>query len=67
MPLSYATGRLASANPASSSDARERRSSRVLGAIDLFWIWWCVSLPIGSGVLFKRKTTGSPGVPGHYV
>jgi hypothetical protein len=33
-------------------------AARFLGAIDLFWIWWCVSLAIGIGVLFKRKTGG---------
>ena len=32
--------------------------ARFLGAIDLFWIWWCVSVAIGVGVLFKRKTGG---------
>ncbi|HYM23287.1 MAG TPA: hypothetical protein VEU08_08765, partial [Vicinamibacterales bacterium] len=27
-----------------------------LGAIDLFWIWWIVSLSIGMGVVYKRRT-----------
>ena len=29
---------------------------RLLGAIDLFVIWWGVSLAIGLGVLYKRRT-----------
>lgn len=29
---------------------------RLLGAIDLFLLWWIVSLSIGVGVLFKRRT-----------
>ena len=29
---------------------------RVLRWIDLFWIWWFVSLAIGLGVLYKRRT-----------
>ena len=30
--------------------------ARLLGSIDLFRIWWIVSLAIGFGVLFRRKT-----------
>ncbi len=30
--------------------------ARLLGAIDLFVIWWMVSLAIGLGVLYKRRT-----------
>ncbi len=30
--------------------------ARVLGAIDLFIIWWIVSLAIGLGVLYRRRT-----------
>ena len=30
--------------------------ARLFGAIDLFYIWWVVSLAIGLGVLYKRKT-----------
>lgn len=30
--------------------------ARFLGTIDLFRIWWVVSLAIGIGVLYKRKT-----------
>ncbi len=31
-------------------------AARFLGAIDLFAVWWVVSLSIGLGVLFKRRT-----------
>lgn len=31
-------------------------AARLLGAIDLFWIWWIVNLAIGIGVLYRRKT-----------
>ena len=60
MPLSYATGRLASATLSVFVPMVEETSfiARFLGAIDLFWIWWCVSVAIGVGVLFKRKTSG---------
>jgi hypothetical protein len=60
MPLSYATGRLASANLSVFVPMLEETSfiALFLGAIDLFWIWWCVSVAIGVGVLFKRKTGG---------
>ena len=38
--------------------------ARLLGAIDLFLIWWMVNLAIGLGVLYKRRTgpiaTGIP-------
>lgn len=30
--------------------------ARLLGSIDLFLIWWVVSLAIGLGVLYKRRT-----------
>jgi hypothetical protein len=30
--------------------------ARVLGAVDLFIIWWIVSLAIGLGVLYRRRT-----------
>ncbi len=30
--------------------------ARLLGAIDLFLIWWLVNLAIGLGVLYKRRT-----------
>ena len=31
-------------------------AGRLLGSIDLFLIWWIVSLSIGLGVLYKRRT-----------
>ena len=31
-------------------------AARFLGSIDLFQIWWLISLSIGLGVLYKRKT-----------
>jgi hypothetical protein len=60
MPLSYATGRMAGATLGVMVPMLEETSflARFLGAIDLFWIWWCVSVAIGVGVLFKRKTGG---------
>ena len=60
MPLSYVTGRLAGATLGAFVPMLEETSfvARFLGAIDLFWIWWCVSVAIGVGVLFKRKTGG---------
>ena len=30
--------------------------ARLLGAIDLFYLWWMVNLSIGFGVLYKRRT-----------
>ena len=30
--------------------------ARLIGAIDLFLIWWLVNLAIGLGVLYKRRT-----------
>jgi hypothetical protein len=31
-------------------------AARMLGALDLFLIWWMVSLAIGLGVLYRRRT-----------
>jgi Yip1 domain len=31
-------------------------AARLLGSIDLFLVWWIVSLAIGLGVLYKRRT-----------
>ncbi len=30
--------------------------ARLLGWIDLFWVWWIVNLAIGAAVLYKRKS-----------
>ena len=60
MPLSYATGRLAGATLDVFVPMLEETSflARFLGGLDLFWMWWCVSIAIGVGVLFKRRTGG---------
>ncbi len=29
---------------------------RLLGAIDLFIIWWIISVAIGLGVLYRKRT-----------
>jgi len=31
--------------------------ARFVGSVDLFIIWWLVSLAIGLGVLYKKRTT----------
>jgi hypothetical protein len=31
-------------------------AARFLGTIDLIWVWWMVSLSIGLGVLYKKRT-----------
>ena len=60
MPLSYATRRMAGATLDAFVPMVEETSfiARFLGAFDLFWVWWCISVAIGVGVLFKRKTGG---------
>ena len=60
MPLSYAIHRMAGANLGVFMPMLEETSflARFLGAIDLFFVWWCVNVAIGVGVLFKRKTFG---------
>ena len=30
--------------------------ARLLGSIDLIYVWWMVSLAIGLGVLYRRRT-----------
>jgi hypothetical protein len=43
-------------------------AARFLGSIDLFVIWWIVSLSIGLGVLYRRKTGPiANGLIGAYV
>jgi hypothetical protein len=60
MPLSYATGRLAGATLDVFVPTLEETSflARFLGGLDLFWVWWSVSIAIGMGVLFKRRAGG---------
>jgi hypothetical protein len=43
-------------------------AARMLGAIDLFIVWWIVSLAIGLGVLYRRRTGPiAAGLLGVYV
>lgn len=58
VPLSYAAGRFAGANLAIFLPMLPEGSflTLFLGAIDLFLVWWVVSLSIGVGVLYKRRT-----------
>ena len=60
MPLSYVTGRLAGFTLDALVPTLEETSflTRFLGGLDLFWMWWCLSIAIGVGVLFKRRTGG---------
>jgi hypothetical protein len=58
-PLAYARQTIASAtNLAVFFPFLDDNSfvARLLGAIDLVYIWWIVSLSIGLGVLFRRRT-----------
>lgn len=58
VPLSLASGRAAGANLGVFVPMLEETSftALFLGAIDLFFVWWFVSLAIGIGVLYKRRT-----------
>jgi len=70
MPLSYARGEFAGANLGIFVPMLEETSfpAKLLGSIDLFFIWWMVSLAIGIGVLYKRRTGGiATGLLGLYV
>jgi hypothetical protein len=60
MPLSYFMRQLTGANLSAFVPMLEEDTFlvRFLGAIDLFYVWWCISVAIGVGVLFKRKTAG---------
>ena len=60
MPLSYAMREFAGANLSVFVPMLEETSflARFLGAIDLFYVWWCINVAIGVGVLYKRKTGG---------
>jgi hypothetical protein len=58
-PLNYA--RESMSNPTSLAAALpvvgdNTFAARLLGSIDLFLIWWLVSLSIGLGVLYRRRT-----------
>ncbi|HZR22517.1 MAG TPA: YIP1 family protein [Vicinamibacterales bacterium] len=59
LPLAYARETMSSAtNLAVFFPFLEENSfaARLLGTIDLFQIWWLVSLSIGLGVLYKKRT-----------
>jgi hypothetical protein len=59
LPLSYARQTMTSATTLAVFTPFLDESSfpaRMLGAIDLFIIWWIVSLAIGLGVLYRRRT-----------
>jgi len=59
MPLDYARQSLSSpTNLAVFLPMLDENSfpARLLGSIDLFVIWWTVSLAIGLGVLYRRRT-----------
>jgi hypothetical protein len=58
LPLTLASGQLAGANLGIFVPMLEETSFPVLflGSIDLFVIWWAISLAIGIGVLYRRKT-----------
>jgi hypothetical protein len=59
LPLAYARETLSSAtNLAVFAPFLDENSfaARALGSVDLFLIWWIVSLSIGLGVLYKKKT-----------
>ena len=58
-PLNYARGSLSSTtNFAVFFPMLDENSflARVLGVIDLFWIWYVIVLAIGLAVLYKRRT-----------
>ncbi len=59
LPLAYARQTLASATNLGVFTPFLDESSfaaRMLGAIDLFIIWWIISLAIGFGVLYRKRT-----------
>ena len=59
LPLAYARQTMAgAANLAVFAPFLDESSfaARLLGAIDLFLIWWTISLSIGLGVLYRRRT-----------
>jgi hypothetical protein len=59
LPIAYARGTLSgAANLAVFAPFLDESSfaARLLGSIDLFIVWWVVSLSIGLGVLYKKRT-----------
>jgi hypothetical protein len=70
LPLTYASGELSGANLGVFVPMLEEDSFPVLflGTVDLFLVWWCISLAIGIGVLYKRRTGPvATGLIGLYV
>jgi hypothetical protein len=59
-PLAYARESVASAtNLAVFLPFLDERSfaARLLGSIDLTFIWWMISLSIGLGILYRKRTS----------
>jgi hypothetical protein len=59
LPLAYARENMSGAtNLAVFAPFLDENSfpARVLGSVDLFILWWAVSLAIGLGVLYKKRT-----------
>jgi hypothetical protein len=59
LPLAYARGSMSGAtNLAVFAPFLDESSfaARLLGSVDLFIIWWLVSLAIGLGVLYRKRT-----------
>lgn len=58
MALSYASGKLAGANLGIFVPMLDEKSfvTLFLGSIDLFFVWATISLAIGLGVLYRRRT-----------
>jgi len=58
LPLAYARGSLDSATTLSVFAPMVDETTflgRLLGVIDLFWIWWLVVLAVGLSVLYRRR------------
>jgi Yip1 domain len=70
-PLNYFRGSMSSAtNLAVLMPMIDEQSflGKLLGMIDLFWIWWLIVLSIGLGVLYKRRTQSvAYGLFGIYI
>jgi hypothetical protein len=58
MALSYASGKMAGANLGIFVPMLDEKSfvTMFLGSIDLFFVWATISLAIGLGVLYRRRT-----------
>ncbi len=59
MPLNYVRGSMTSATSLGVFTPFLDEASfpaRLLGVLDLFYIWWFINLAIGVGVLYKKRT-----------